>query len=88
MSVSKKSSDGGQVASVKESMLHGHSDMENRPAKKSVNSVDDGGDMAESVRKASTLDYLEGDVAGRQSAFMRDNPEMIVHEETDELYPR
>lgn len=66
--------------------------LENKVGEKDteVNAVDLGDDMAESVRKAETLCYLQGggSVDAELAKTRKEMPELVEHTEVDELYPK
>ena len=82
---------------VKGPSLHGDHTLENKRkfSKNEPNFVDLDENMALDVRKANVLDYIEGggdgngdEIEGRIQDFKGMNPELIIHHEVDELYPK
>lgn len=77
--------------------LHGKHTLEDKKAftKNEANEIDLDENMALDIRKANVLDYIEGggdgrgdEVESRIQDFKNMNPELIIHHEVDELYPK
>lgn len=66
-----------------EALLHGKVGMENKAAGVN-NDTSDGGNLAQDVREAKVLHYLEPNDVGSELKSM--SGEFIVHGEVDELY--